>query len=313
MSRPIELQSEVAGAEGRSSRVAQTGPLGIAPGVWVAFFAVCIIWGSTYLAIRYAVAGLPPLLMSGVRYLVAGCVLFTVLRLRGAPAPSRRQWVGAGTLGAFLLVGGNGLVAVAEQRVSSSLAAMMIATVPLWAALFVGVLGRWPSRREWIGLVVGFSGVVLLNLTGGLRANPLAAITLLFASCSWAFGSVWSRKLTLPDGMMGSAAEMMVGGALLAVAGIGVGERVPSVFPISSLLAMGYLVLVGSLVAYSAYTYLLRHARPTLATSYTYVNPLVAVLLGVGLAGERITGVGLLALVVILTGVVLVVLQRDRG
>ncbi|MDQ2745259.1 MAG: EamA family transporter, partial [Chloroflexota bacterium] len=127
----------------------------------------------------------------------------------------------------------------------------------------------------------------------------------------WAFGTVWSRKLTLPDGMMGSAAEMMVGGALMTVAGIAVGERMPSVFPISSLLAMGYLVLVGSLVAYSAYTYLLRHARPTFATSYAYVNPLVAVLLGVGLAGERITAVGVLALVVILTGVVIVVLQKD--
>jgi len=313
VSRAIDLKSEVEGTEGRSTSVSQTGPLGIAPGVWLALLAVYLIWGSTYLAIRYAVAGLPPLLMSGVRFFFAGCVLFTFLRLRGADAPSRRQWVGAGILGAFLLVGGNGLVALAEQRVSSSLAAMMIATTPLWAALFEGVLGRWPSRREWIGLVVGFSGVVLLNLTGGLRANPVAAITLLVASCSWAFGTIWSRKLTLPAGMMGSAAEMIVGGALLTAGGIGLGERMPSSVPLSSLLAMGYLVLVGSLVAYSAYTYLLRYARPTLATSYAYVNPLVAVLLGVGLAGERITAVGLLALVVILTGVVLVVLVRDRS
>lgn len=298
--------------DGNSAPVQSPGFSGITPGVWVALLAVYIIWGSTYLAIRFAVAGLPPMLMSGVRFLIAGVGLFIVLRLRGAAMPSLAQWRGAGTLGLFLLVGGNGTVAVAELHVSSSLTAMMIATTPLWAAIFAGIWGRWPSGKEWIGLSVGFAGVILLNVGGGLRANPFSAGLLLLAAASWAFGSIVSSRLELPVGLMASAAEMIVGGALLILAGIGRGESLPAVFPISSLLAMGYLILVGSLVAYSAYNYLLMHARPTLATSYAYVNPLVAVLLGVGLAGEKISVSGVVALAVILAGVVIVVLARER-
>lgn len=286
---------------------------GIQPGVWAALLAVYIIWGSTYLAIRFAVSALPPLLMSGVRFLLAGIGLFIVLRLRGAPAPNMRQWGGAATLGLFLLLGGNGAVALAEQHISSSLTAMMIATTPLWAALFAGLWGRWPTGREWLGLTVGFAGVILLNLGGGLRANPLSAGLLLLASASWAFGSIVSRHVDMPEGLMASAAEMIVGGILLTLGGIIGGEPLPATFPISSLLAFGYLIVVGSLVAYSAYNYLLVHARPTLATSYAYVNPLVAVLLGVGLAGERINPLGVVALAVILAGVVLVVLSRERA
>lgn len=303
-------------AEGLDTAQTSTRPRGLAgitPGVWGALLAVYIIWGSTYLAIRFAVAGLPPLLMSGVRFLLAGLGLYVVLRVRGAANPTFRQWQGAGALGLFLLLGGNGAVAVAELQVSSSLTAMMIATTPLWAALFAGIWGRWPSGKEWLGLMVGFGGVVLLNLGGGLRADPFAAGLLLLASCSWAFGSILGPRLSLPDGLMASAAEMIIGGALLALAGIARGEHVPHTFPPSSLLAMAYLIAVGSLVAYSAYNYLLLHARPTLATSYAYVNPLVAVLLGVGLAGEHISVLGVAALAVILAGVVMVVLSRERG
>jgi drug/metabolite transporter (DMT)-like permease len=278
----------------------------------VALLAVYIIWGSTYLAIRFAVAGLPPLLMSGVRFLLAGAGLFIVLRLRGAAAPTMAQWRGAGALGIFLLVGGNGAVAVAELRVSSSLTAMMIATTPLWAALFAGVWGHWPTGKEWIGLTVGFAGVILLNVGGGLRASPFSAGLLLLAAASWAFGTIVSRRLALPRGLMASAAEMIVGGGLLILAGIVRGEHIPTILPLPSLLAMGYLIVVGSLVAYSAYNYLLVHARPTLATSYAYVNPLVAVLLGVGLAGEKISPSGIFALAIILAGVVIVVLARER-
>jgi drug/metabolite transporter (DMT)-like permease len=279
----------------------------------VALLAVYIIWGSTYLAIRFAVAGLPPLLMSGVRFLLAGAGLFIVLRLRGAAAPTKAQWRGAGALGLFLLVGGNGAVAVAELRVSSSLTAMMIATTPLWAALFAGVWGHWPTGKEWIGLAVGFAGVILLNIGGGLRASPFSAGLLLLAAASWAFGTIVSRRLALPRGLMASAAEMIIGGGLLILAGIVRGEHIPTILPLPSLLAMGYLIVVGSLVAYSAYNYLLVHARPTLATSYAYVNPLVAVLLGVGLAGEKISPSGIFALAIILAGVVIVVLARERS
>jgi drug/metabolite transporter (DMT)-like permease len=285
--------------------------LGLTPGVLGSLLALYLIWGSTYLAIRIAVEGLPPLLMSGFRFLIAGIVLFAFLRLRGVETPPAREWTGAVVMGIFLLLGGNGLVAVAEQHVSSSLTAMVVGTVPLWAALFAGFWGRWPVRLEWFGLLVGFSGVVLLNAQGGLHARPLFAGLIVLSAASWAFGSIWGVRLPLPSGLMASACQMLVGGALLIFAGIARGEHPPRGLPGHSILAMTYLILVGSLIAYSANTYLLRHARPTLATSYAYVNPLVAVLLGVGFAGESIAPLGIAALVVILAGVVIVVLTRE--
>jgi drug/metabolite transporter (DMT)-like permease len=280
-------------------------------GIGLALLAVYLIWGSTYLGIRVALEGFPPFLMAGVRFLFAGTVLYLVLRVRGAPAPSRTQWAGGALLGVLLLVFGNAGVTFAEQWVSSGLAALGVATVPLWAALFAGLLGRWPGKLEWAGLALGFLGIVLLNLEGDMRANPAGALILLLAAASWAFGTVWSRRLTLPEGLMASAVEMLVAGALLLPIALITGERMSGPPPARALLALGYLI-VAALVAFSAYNYLLRRVRPALATSYAYVNPPVAVALGVGLAGERIGGSGLLAMLVILAGVGLVMLGRER-
>ena len=293
--------------------LAGTAPVNSRFGVILSLFALYIIWGSTYLAIRIAIESFPPFMMAGIRFLVAGGGLYLFMRLRGAPNPPRRQWLGAGVIGMFLLVGGNAGVTFAEQWVPSGLTAVGVATMPLWAAVFGGIFGRWPGRGEWLGLGLGFVGVILLNLENGLRANPLGAGALVLATMSWAFGSTLSRRVSLPSGLMGSAAEMLVAGALISVLSFASGEQLHAVPSERSVLALIYLIVFGSLVAYSAYVFLLARVRPTLATSYAYVNPVVAVALGVGLAGERITVLGLVAMVVILAGVVLVLAARDKG
>jgi drug/metabolite transporter (DMT)-like permease len=281
--------------------------------VLLAFAAIYLIWGSTYLAIRVAVETLPPFGMAGVRFLVAGSVLFAALWLRGAPAPTLRQWRGAAIVGGLLLLGGNGGVVVAEQWVASGLAALGVATVALWSALFAGIWGQWPKGLEWVGLAVGFAGVALLNLEGNLRASPMGAVALLVATVSWAFGSMWSRHLELPRGLMAAAAEMLAGGVLLLVASAAVSEKVPPVPTVRAWLALAYLIVFGSWVGFSAYLYLLRRVRPAVATSYAYVNPIVAMFLGVVFAGERITPTEWLAMPVILAGVALVALAHARA
>jgi drug/metabolite transporter (DMT)-like permease len=277
----------------------------------LALIAVYVIWGSTYLGIRIGLEGFAPYQMSGIRFLIAGSLLYTILRARGAARPTRKQWVAGALIGALLLVGGMGSVALAEQWVTSSLAAVWIATMPLWAALFAGLFGRWPRRIEWAGLALGVVGVLLLNLENNLQANPLGVIMLTVATICWAFGSVWSVRLPLAPGLMSSATEMLAGGVLLFSLSLLRGEQWPQPSA-ASIGALAYLVLFGSIIAFSAYGYLLRRLRPALATSYAYVNPIVAVGLGVGLAGEAITWAGLLALPVILSAVALVALGRGR-
>ncbi|GAC1355282.1 MAG: drug/metabolite exporter YedA [Ktedonobacteraceae bacterium] len=281
-------------------------------GVILSLFALYIIWGSTYLGMRVALVSFPPFLMAGTRFLIAGLLLYTFLRVRGIPAPTRTQVIGSTIIGILLLAGGNGGVSFAEQWVSSGLAAVGIAAVPLWAALFIGLMGRWPKRIEWLGLGLGFVGVILLNLENGVWANPIGALALLLSPICWALGSALSSRLSLPPGLMASATQMVMGGVFLLGIGLFSGERMHSFPTANALWAIGFLIFFGSLVAFSAYGYLLRTVRPALATSYAYVNPAVAVGLGVLFANEHITLVGVLAMVVILAGVGLVSLGRDR-
>jgi drug/metabolite transporter (DMT)-like permease len=283
-------------------------------GIILALLAVYIIWGSTYLAIAIAVESIPPFMMAGVRFLVAGSLLFVFLLLRGGAIPSWREWRNAAVIGVLLLTGGNGLVTFAEDAgVSSGLAALAVGTVPLWAAIFAGLWGRWPVRFEWVGLGLGFVGVLMLNLESDLRASPVGAAALMFATASWAFGSIWSRQLALPAGLMASAVQMLAGGAALMAISLGTAERMTAMPSEGSLWALAYLIVIGALVGYSAYLYLLKKVRPALATSYAYVNPVVAVGLGVGFYGESITAFGLGAMVAIIAGVALVVLSRGRS
>ena len=285
----------------------------VGPDVLLALLAVYVIWGSTYLAIRFALEGFPPFLMAGGRFVLAGGALYLFQRARGAPHPSRAQWVGAGTVGALLLLGGNGGVVFAEQWIASGLVALGLATVPVWTAIFAALWGQRPSGGEWLGVGVGFAGVVLLNLEGDMRANPLGAVAVMISAICWALGTVWSRRLRLPNGLMASAVEMLVGGGLMLGVSVSAGERLTQTPDARPVLALAYLIVFGSLVGFTAYGYLLRRVRATVATSYAYVNPVVAVGLGAALAGERITLVGVLAMVAILGGVVLITLSRTRG
>src|SRR6266849_7703321 len=278
----------------------------------LSLLSLYFIWGGTYLAMRIALQGFPPFILAGVRQLTAGIILFLFLRLRKHELPTRKQWLTAIVVGGLLLVVGNGGVVFAEQWVSSGLAALALGAIPLWAAVFSGLFGRWPTRIEWFGLGLGFSGLVLLNLENGLHANPIGAIVLLIAPMSWALGSILSQHLPSPKGLMASASQMLAGGVMLFIVGFATGEHMTSMPGPRPMAAMAYLIIGGSLVAFSAYGYLLRHVRPALATSYAYVNPLVAVGLGVALAGEQITMIGLLAMLTILSGVGLVSLGRER-
>jgi drug/metabolite transporter (DMT)-like permease len=288
---------------------ALAGPRVLVP---LALIALYLIWGSTYLAIRFALASYPPFLMAGVRFLCAGAAMFAFLRWRGMAAPTRAQWINAAATGTLLLGFGNGLVCYAEQHVASGLAAVAVAAMPLFAAVFGGLYGLWPQRMEWLGLGVGFAGVILLNLGGGMAGAPIGAIALIVAAIAWAFGSVWSKHRDMPPAAMNTAAQMLTGGAVLFVGSLALGERFPTAPTMSATLALVYLGVMGSIVAFSAYMYLLHTVRPALATSYAYVNPPVAVLIGALLGGETVHAFDLVAMAVILAGVALIALARER-
>lgn len=274
--------------------------------VLTALLSVYILWGSTYLAIRIAIESFPPFLMAGIRFFVTGCGLYLFLLLRGVAKPGLRQWRAGAIMGALLLLIGNGGVVYAEQWVGSSIAALGVATVPLWTVLFGGLWKRWPVKLEWAGLLLGFGGVVLFNFEGSLRANPAGAAALMIAALSWALGSAWSRTLPLPQGLMNGAVQMMTGGFFLLILSLGFGESMPAPPTFRSVLALLYLMIFGALIGFSAYAYLIINVRASLATSYAYVNPVIAVLLGVFAAGERITSAGVAAMFVIVTAVMLV-------
>lgn len=272
---------------------------------------VYVIWGSTYLGIRFALdGGWPPLLMAATRFLVAGVLMYVVLRMRGVPAPTRPQWKNVLIMGVLLLGFGNGMVCIAEQTVSSGLAAVAVASAPLWIGLFSALMGQKPTRVEWIGLAIGFVGVVWLNAGSSLVATPVGLVALLIAPVAWSFGSVWSRGRDLPSPFMAAASQMLCGGAVMLVAGLALGERFEGVPTAKSSFAVAYLAGFGSIVAFSAYVWLLHNVRTTVAGSYAYVNPVIAVLLGAWLAGERFAAGDLVAMAVILAGVVAITLGK---
>ncbi|MGN2252873.1 drug/metabolite exporter YedA [Frateuria sp. GZRe12] len=272
--------------------------------------ALYVVWGSTYLGIRYALESYPPFLLAGVRFLGAGSAMYAFLRIRGVRPPTRRQWRNAAVTGVLLLLGGNGLVCYAEQSVSSGIAAVAVASMPLFAAVFSGMYGQWPNRRETVGLLIGFAGVVVLNLGSGLSGSRLGALALIVAAMSWAFGSAWSKRQDMPAGPMNTAAQMLCASVALLLVGFGTGEQLPAHPTLRATAAVVYLALFGSIVAFSAYLYVLKHARPALATSYAYINPPVAVLFGVLLAGEHVGPFDLGGMAIILVGVGVITLAK---
>ncbi len=276
-----------------------------------ALFALYIIWGSTYFAISIGVASWPPLMMAGVRFLSAGVLLLSYLLLTGHRLPAWRPLLNAALIGVLLLSVGNGLVTVAEhQNVPSGIAAVMVATVPLFTLCFSRFFGIATRKLEWLGIAIGLAGIILLNSGGNLSGNPWGAVLILIGSMSWAFGSVYGSRIELPVGMMAGAVEMLAAGIVLMSASLLTGERLTAMPDTSGFLAVAYLAVFGSIIAINAYMFLIRNVSPAVATSYAYVNPVVAVLLGTGFNGERLSGVEWLALVIIITAVVLVTLGK---
>ena len=276
-----------------------------------ALFALYIIWGSTYFVIRIGVESWPPLMMAGVRFLAAGILLLAFLLLRGHKLPPLRPLLNAALIGLLLLAVGNGMVTVAEhQNVPSGIAAVVVATVPLFPLCFSGLFGINTRKLEWVGIAIGLAGIIMLNSGGNLSGNPWGAILILIGSISWAFGSVYGSRITLPVGMMAGAIEMLAAGVVLMIASMIAGEKLTALPSVSGFLAVGYLALFGSIIAINAYMYLIRNVSPALATSYAYVNPVVAVLLGTGLGGETLSKIEWLALGVIVFAVVLVTLGK---
>jgi drug/metabolite transporter (DMT)-like permease len=290
--------------------------------VAIAFAAVYLIWGSTYLAIRYAIQTMPPLLMASARFLLAGAILYTWSSLKSVPAPPLKEWRQAFTIGAMMMLGGNGCVVLSEQYVPSGLAAILVATVPLWIAVFNWIRpgGRRPIRQVALGIVLGFGGVILLTGLGNLRGagsvDPRGAVLLVFSSMSWASGSLYSKNRNLSDSpLQASGMTMIGGGTSLLVAGLIHGEAAqfhPYGFSMESVLALGYLAILGSVVGFTAYNWLLKATTPSRASTYAYVNPAVAVVLGRTIGGEAITSRMMMSLCVIVAAVIIITTARKE-
>ena len=261
----------------------------------LALAAVYVIWGSTYL---------------GIRFLIAGGLMYAFLRWRGVPAPTRPQWRNASVMGLLLMLFGNGMVNLAEQTVSSGMTAVAVASAPLWIGIFSAMRGDKPGRMEWVGIAIGFLGVLWLNADSSLTASPVGLVALLIASLSWSFGSVWSRGRDLPSPFMSSAAQMLCGGVAMCIVGAAVGERFDGMPSAHGMAAFAYLIVFGSIIGFSSYIWLLHHVRPALASSYAYINPAIAVALGAWLAGERFGSHELVAMGVILLGVVAITFAK---
>jgi drug/metabolite transporter (DMT)-like permease len=282
--------------------------------IWSAMISVYIVWGSTYLAIRLAVKTMPPFLMAGVRFLVAGSVLYLVRRAFGDPRPSWKEWRSAAVVGVFLLVGGNGGVVWAEQWVASGIAALLVGTAPLWM-IFIDMfqpIDRRSNRWAIIGVVLGFLGIALLidplqSIGSRETIDPAGAGVLVLASLLWSIGSLYSRQAKLPSSpLLGTGMEMLAGGLGLLLLGMMTGElgrlSISSISK-SSWLGWLYLLVFGSWIGFTAYTWLLRSAPTPLVSTYAYVNPIVAVLLGYFLASEPFTIYTLIAAVMVVGSV----------
>lgn len=287
---------------------------GLSPKLMLCLAATWLVWGSTYLAIKIALVSLPPFFQMGSRFLVAGAALAVWMRWRGAPWPSARQWLHALVIGGLMLGGGMGGTATAEQTVGSGLVVAFIAVMPLMIAGLNLLWGEKPTRLESAGIAAGLVGVLLLTQGQGFGASPTGLVAISVACASWAVGSVLSQRVwPLAPGAMGFASEMLAGGAVLMGLSLASGETLPAHVEPQALWAWLYLVVFGSLIAFNAYMVLLAEASAGLASSYSFVNPVIAMLLGVSLAGEQISGHEWLAAGVVLVGVVLLLMGRARS
>lgn len=277
--------------------------------ILLSLLAVYLVWGSTYLALRFALESFPPFLLGGVRYTLAGLAMFAYARRGGTAWPTAGEWARAVVLGALLFCIGNGLVGVAEHTISSGVASIVVATVAPWQVLFAALAGTRPRPIELLGVAFGLSGVFLLHAGGAFEGSLEGLIAIVIAPIGWALGAVLSAKLQQPPGAMGAAVQMVAGGLVMAAVGLALGERSREITAAASL-AFLYLLVFGSFVAFAAFRFLLMNARPALASSYAFVNPVIALLLGALIASEPLTPLHLCAC--LLTGVAVVCILRAR-
>jgi drug/metabolite transporter (DMT)-like permease len=288
--------------------------------LFVAFAIVYLVWGSTYLAIRFAIETLPPFLMAGARFLVAGSALYAWSRLVGGAArPTAAHWRATAVLGVLLLLAGNGLVVWAESRVASGIAALVVGIVPCFVVLLDWLRpgGPRPTGHVIVGLLLGLAGLVWLlgpdTIMGGGRVDLLGVVALVVASLTWAVGSIYAQHAPMPSPFLSSGMQMLTGGGALLVLGLALGEAWAfdaTALSARSLIGWVYLIVFGSIVGFSAYVWLLRASTPARVSTYAYVNPVVAVFLGWALAAEPLTLRTLIAAAVIVSGVVLITLAR---
>jgi drug/metabolite transporter (DMT)-like permease len=289
---------------------------------WIALIAVYIIWGSTYLGIRLAIQSIPPFLMVGIRYLISGTILYSWRRVRGDPAPTWTEWRSASVIGFLLLLGGNGALAWAELRIPTGIASLFIATVPLWMVLLDALRpgGVRANRLVWLGVLVGLIGTVLLanpwhSHTTSSPLDPIGIIVLLAGALSWSIGSLFSRHAPLPNSpLLGTGMEMLAGSAGVFVLGTLLGEwrgfHLTNISP-ESWAGLAYLIVFGSGVGFVAYTWLLRNAPTATVSTYAYVNPIVAILLGALVLHEPLETIEIISAAVIITGVVLITTAKS--
>ncbi len=284
--------------------------------IWIALIALYIVWGSTYLAIRYAVETIPPFMQAGLRFAISGAILVIWRRAAGDPLPTRNQWRSTAVIGILLLLGGNGLVSFAEQRIASGIAALIVGTVPLWLVLIEALRpgGVKPGWHAIVGLLVGFAGIYLLispsELTGRLQFDVIGTLAVVAASFLWSIGSIYSRHAELPkSSLMATGAEMLTGSLALFLVSAAAGEwrgfALPAVST-NSWLGLAYLITFGSLIGFVSYGWLLQNAPVSLVATYAYVNPLVAVLLGNLFVQEELTARILVAAGIIIGSVVFI-------
>jgi drug/metabolite transporter (DMT)-like permease len=278
------------------------------PAAWLigaCLLVVYIVWGTTYFAIKVAIEGIAPFFLVGTRFVVAGVLLLGWQALRGAPMPTSKQWGGAALVGVLLLVIGNGGVSVAEHWVSSGATVALISIMPLATVLWSGAFGQWPRRAEWIAILLGGAGAAIMLLGRDLQGSILGTLLILFATASWSLGTVLSRRLDIPHGPTGFGAEMLAAGVIGLIVSAALGERWAIPQAANVWWAWGYLVVFGSLIAFSAYRFVVERVSPSLAATYAYVNPPVALVVGWWLGNETFSGNVLLGLPVVLVAVAL--------
>jgi len=290
--------------------------------VWVALFSVYLVWGSTYLGIRFAIETIPPFLMAGGRFVASGLLLYAVMRWSGVPRPEARHWKSTFVVSVFLILIGNGGVTWAEQKVPSGITALLVGTVPLWMVIleYFWKGEARPGLKIWAGILLGLGGIGLLVFSrsgeGPLQVDPLYALLLVGTSLAWAFGSLTARSAPLPSSaLLATAMEMILGGLLQLVFGFLIGEATGFHFSqVTSYSAWAwvYLALVGSLIGFPSYIWVLQKSTPALASTYAYVNPVIAVFLGWALAHESLTGKTLAAGGLIVVAVVLITLDSGK-